>query len=319
LSRIEPIIEPPAYRPHTVAAGPWSESLTIESLLTWAPPLRPRPMATRADLRRAVEFLSRFAPKDDGALSLSVSMPRRGMGTSSRAHTTNDAAKGMPTGMTAFSNHTSTSDGNAHAGSAKRITGDAVLGELAPGQWSSPIRVSHDDLLAVQSPATRAGCPALSDSHSRVLAVRVSLDDMGMVDATQNSCSNRRRGHVHRPHASRAELLAQLPLPPENGPRTVVVGLRRSSSARHHSRPGEDRTERWSSDSDGRARRASSSARTSRSGRRTWLVSRGGDVADDERRAEIAERLWQGPYGRLELVSIDKGAACAFIRAHHAT
>jgi len=47
--------------------------------------------------------------------------------------------------------------------------------------------------------------------------------------------------------------------------------------------------------------------------------SLGGYVADDELRREIAERLWQGPYGRLELVSIDKGAACAFIRAHHTT
>ena len=45
----------------------------------------------------------------------------------------------------------------------------------------------------------------------------------------------------------------------------------------------------------------------------------GGYVADDEVRRAIAERLWQGPFGRLELVSIDKAAACAFIEAHHAT
>jgi len=47
--------------------------------------------------------------------------------------------------------------------------------------------------------------------------------------------------------------------------------------------------------------------------------SRGGYVADDALRRQIAERLWQGPYGRLELVGIDKETACAFIEAHHAT
>ena len=59
-------------------------------------------------------------------------------------------------------------DGNAYAGAGNRLTGDAALSELSPGQWSSPIRVSHDDLLAVQSPGSRAGCPTVVADHELV-------------------------------------------------------------------------------------------------------------------------------------------------------
>ena len=63
-------------------------------------------------------------------------------------------------------------DGNAHAGSGNRLTGDAALSELAPGHWSSPVRVSHDDLLAVQSPPLRAGCPTVIAEHELVPIVQ---------------------------------------------------------------------------------------------------------------------------------------------------
>jgi hypothetical protein len=56
-------------------------------------------------------------------------------------------------------------DGDAYAGAANRQTGDAAFQKLAPGQWSAPVRVSHDDLLAVQSPPVRVGCPAVVADH----------------------------------------------------------------------------------------------------------------------------------------------------------
>jgi len=59
-------------------------------------------------------------------------------------------------------------DGPTFAGVGNRLTGDAALSELAPGQWSSPVRVSHDDLLAVQSPTVRAGCPTVIAEHELV-------------------------------------------------------------------------------------------------------------------------------------------------------
>lgn len=59
-------------------------------------------------------------------------------------------------------------EGNAYAGVGNRMTGDAALSVLAPGQWSSPVRVSHDDLLVVQSPAVRGGCPTVVADHELV-------------------------------------------------------------------------------------------------------------------------------------------------------
>jgi hypothetical protein len=56
-------------------------------------------------------------------------------------------------------------DGPAFVGPANRITGDASLEQLLPGQWSTPRRVSHDDLLAVLSPPVRAGCPTVIAEH----------------------------------------------------------------------------------------------------------------------------------------------------------
>jgi len=70
-------------------------------------------------------------------------------------------------------------DGSAYAGAGNRLTGDAALSELTPGQWSSPVRVSHDDLLAVQSPGTRAGCPTVVAEHELV-----PISDMIGVTAT---------------------------------------------------------------------------------------------------------------------------------------
>ena len=74
-------------------------------------------------------------------------------------------------------------DGNAHAGVGNPITGDAALYELAPGEWSSPIRVSHDDLLAVQSPAVRVGCPTVVADHELVVADGVT----SVVQATSST------------------------------------------------------------------------------------------------------------------------------------
>ena len=59
-------------------------------------------------------------------------------------------------------------DGPAFVGAGNRYIGDAALTEVAPGQWSSPVRVSHDDLLAVQSPAVRAGSPTVMAEHELV-------------------------------------------------------------------------------------------------------------------------------------------------------
>jgi hypothetical protein len=56
-------------------------------------------------------------------------------------------------------------DGPAFVGPANRLTGDASLEQLLPGQWSTPRRVSHDDLLAVLSPPVRAGCPTVIAEH----------------------------------------------------------------------------------------------------------------------------------------------------------
>jgi hypothetical protein len=56
-------------------------------------------------------------------------------------------------------------DGPAFVGPANRITGDASLEQLLPGQWSTPRRVSHDDLLAVLSPPVRAGCHTVIAEH----------------------------------------------------------------------------------------------------------------------------------------------------------
>ncbi|MCB9705839.1 MAG: hypothetical protein H6711_28510 [Myxococcales bacterium] len=46
--------------------------------------------------------------------------------------------------------------------------------------------------------------------------------------------------------------------------------------------------------------------------------SRGGLSPDAHLVQRIAARIWSGPEGRLELVSVDKPTACAFIERHHA-
>ncbi|MBK8259892.1 MAG: hypothetical protein IPK80_00955 [Nannocystis sp.] len=56
-------------------------------------------------------------------------------------------------------------DGAYFSGPANRLTGDAALEQLLPGQWSTPRRVSHDDLLAVLSPPVRVGCPTVIAEH----------------------------------------------------------------------------------------------------------------------------------------------------------
>ncbi|MCB0969778.1 MAG: hypothetical protein KDB37_23295, partial [Ilumatobacter sp.] len=61
-------------------------------------------------------------------------------------------------------------EGSVYAGPANRATGDAVLEEVAVGEWSRLRRVSHDDLLAVQSSAARVGCPTVIAEHELVAA-----------------------------------------------------------------------------------------------------------------------------------------------------
>jgi len=76
-------------------------------------------------------------------------------------------------------------DGNAYVGPGNRLTGDAALSELAPGQWSSPVRVSHDDLLAVQSPSLRAGCPTVVAEHELVpVSDMISLSSTAVSPST---------------------------------------------------------------------------------------------------------------------------------------
>ena len=46
---------------------------------------------------------------------------------------------------------------------------------------------------------------------------------------------------------------------------------------------------------------------------------RGGLRDEEEIKVAIADRIWGGPHGRLELVSLDKPTACAFVEEHHST
>ena len=46
---------------------------------------------------------------------------------------------------------------------------------------------------------------------------------------------------------------------------------------------------------------------------------RGGSRDEEEIKVAIADRIWGGPHGRLELVSLDKPTACAFVEEHHST
>ena len=59
-------------------------------------------------------------------------------------------------------------DGNALVGAGSRLMGEVALSEVAPGQWSNPVRVSHDDLLAVQSPGIRPGFPRVLAEHELI-------------------------------------------------------------------------------------------------------------------------------------------------------
>ncbi len=56
-------------------------------------------------------------------------------------------------------------DGPAQVGVGSGITGDFVSQEIQPGQWSAPRRVSHDDLLSVESPGKRADAPTVVVDH----------------------------------------------------------------------------------------------------------------------------------------------------------
>lgn len=56
-------------------------------------------------------------------------------------------------------------EGLVLAGPGNRLTGDAELQQLRPGQWSSPRPVSHDDLLSVSAGSKRAGSPTVIAEH----------------------------------------------------------------------------------------------------------------------------------------------------------
>ncbi len=50
----------------------------------------------------------------------------------------------------------------AQIGVTQAFTGDFFLGQtIARGEWSQPLTLSHDDLLAIESSGLRAGCPAV--------------------------------------------------------------------------------------------------------------------------------------------------------------
>jgi hypothetical protein len=78
-------------------------------------------------------------------------------------------------------------DGTAYAGPANRATGDAALEALAPGQWSRLWRVSHDDLLAVQSPGTRTGCPTVIAEHELLAVDSSAIAITATTDSTTGS------------------------------------------------------------------------------------------------------------------------------------
>ena len=86
-------------------------------------------------------------------------------------------------------------DGTALAGPANRLTGDAALEELAPGQWSRLRRVSHDDLLVVESPAVRAGCPTVVAEHE-LLAASEAVINLAESTATSTGVAPMQPGGV---------------------------------------------------------------------------------------------------------------------------
>jgi hypothetical protein len=90
-------------------------------------------------------------------------------------------------------------DGAYFSGPANRVTGDAALEQLLPGQWSTPRRVSHDDLLAVLSPPVRVGCPTVIAEHELLPITEAQLLATASAPTTPPADPARRRhpvGHL---------------------------------------------------------------------------------------------------------------------------